>query len=293
MGVNVEPPVPNRTDEPSAGPATLGEALFCTEAGAYARYRPGVPDAAVRLLAATLHEVPAPVLLDLGTGTAQVPRALLPVVPRMGHVDLVDINQQMLAQAMVELEPLLGACTVSAYAGEAHTFVPEGPGRRPDLVTCCRAFHWMDRRAVLEMVDRVAAPHAAVAVMGDGSLWTYNADWTVALRELIQTYLGPGRRAGTRGTYTEPGRSYEDDLAASPFSDVSEHRFPVTRAWTPESVVGYLRSTSFARPDLFADRHKEFEAEVRQLLGAYACGGTLREDAVFTVLVARRPGAAS
>ncbi|MGX1887678.1 hypothetical protein [Streptomyces sp. NPDC055287] len=72
--------------------------------------------------------MPAPVLLDLGTGTAQVPRALLPVVPRLAHVDLVDINQQMLAQAMSELEPLLGACTVCAYCGEAHTFVPEGPG---------------------------------------------------------------------------------------------------------------------------------------------------------------------
>ncbi|MBL1109895.1 class I SAM-dependent methyltransferase [Streptomyces sp. 5-8] len=293
MGVNVDPPVPSRTDEPSAGPAPLGEALFGTVADAYARYRPGVPDAAVRLLAATLHGVPAPVLLDLGTGTAQVPRALLPVVPRLAHVDLVDINQQMLAQAMTAIEPLIGTCTVSPYAGEAHTFVPEGPGRRPDLVTCCRAFHWMDRPAVLEMVDRVAAPHATVAVMGDGSLWTYDADWTVALRELIQTYLGPGRRAGARGTYTAPGRSYEDDLADSAFSDVREYRFPMTRAWTPESVVGYLRSTSFARPDLFGDRHQAFETEVRQLLGAYARGGTLREDAVFTILLARRPGAAS
>ncbi|MGW7056888.1 hypothetical protein [Streptomyces sp. NPDC054887] len=53
------------------------------------------------------------------------------------------------------------------------------------------------------------------------------------------------------------------------------------------------RSTSIARPDLFADRHKEFEAKVRQLLDAYARGGTLREDALFTVLLARRPGAAS
>jgi SAM-dependent methyltransferase len=293
MGVNVEAPVPNRPDEPSVGPAPLGEALFGTVAGAYACYRPGVPDAAIRLLAATLHGVPAPVLLDLGTGTAQVPRALLPVVPRLAHVDLVDINQQMLAQAMAELEPLLGACTASAYAGEAHTFIPEEPERRPDLVTCCRAFHWMDRPAVLEMVNQVAAPHAAVAIMGDGSLWTHDADWTAALRELIQTYLGPGRRAGTRGTYTEPGRSYEDDLAASPFSDVSEHRFPVTRAWTPESVVGYLRSTSFARPDLFGDRHQTFETEARRLLDAHAATGTLREEAVFTVLLARRPGTVS
>lgn len=278
---------------PAADSTASGEALFGTTAAEYARYRPGVPDAAVRLLAATLHGVPAPVLLDLGTGTAQVPCALLPVVPRLAHVDLVDVNQGMLALAMAELKADLGACTVSAYAGEAHTFTPQVPGRGPDLITCCRAFHWMDRAAVLEMADRVAAPHATVAIMGDGSLWTHDAEWTGALRELIQTYLGPGRRAGTRGTYATPGRSYEDDLAASPFSQLREHRFPVARAWTPETVVGYLRSTSFAQPDLFADRHQAFEAEARQLLDVHAKDGVLREESVFTVLLARRPGSSS
>ena len=279
---------------PAADSAAFGEALFGTTTAEYARYRPGVPDAAVRLLAATLHGVPAPVLLDLGTGTAQVPRALLSVVPRLAHVDLVDVNQAMLAQAVAELkEAAPGACSVSAYVGEAHTFTSQPPGRGPDLITCCRAFHWMDRAAVLEMADRVAAPHATVAVMGDGSLWTHDAEWTGALRELIQTYLGPDRRAGTRGSYATPGRTYEDDLAASPFSELREHRFPVARAWTPKTVVGYLRSTSFARPELFADRHEAFEAEARQLLDVHAKNGVLREEAVFTVLMARRPGSSS
>ncbi|MET9802488.1 methyltransferase domain-containing protein [Streptomyces sp. NPDC006368] len=158
MGVNNEPlPVPDHRDEPSAGPEPSGEALFGTAAGEYARYRPGVPAGAVRLLAATLHGGPAPVLLDLGTGTGQVPRALLPVVPRMAHVDLVDVNHQMLAQAMAELEPLRGACTVSAYAGEAHTFAPRILGQRPDLVTCCRAFLYVDERRTIKDIAALAA----------------------------------------------------------------------------------------------------------------------------------------
>lgn len=44
------------------------------------------------------------------------------------------------------------------------------------------------------------------------------------------------------------------------------------------------------RPALFADRHREFEAETLRLLQADARGGVLKEDAVFTVLLARRPG---
>lgn len=121
--------------------------------------------------------------------------------------------------------------------------------------------NWMSRAEVLNLADRVAVPNAVVAIMEDSSLWTYEADWTAAFRGLIQTYLGNDRRAGTRGTYAGRGRSYEEDLADSAFSDVAEHCFPVARAWRPEDVLGYLRTTSSARPALFAGRHHEFEAE--------------------------------
>ncbi|WP_435057725.1 methyltransferase domain-containing protein [Streptomyces sp. bgisy060] len=273
--------------------AVSDETLFGADVADYARYRPGLPDAAIHLLAATQHGVPDPVLLDLGTGTGQVPRALLPVLRRLVHIDLVDVHQHMLEAARAALEPVRGSCTVSAFTGEAHTFTPAMPGLAPTLITSCRSFHWMSRPRVLAMADRVAAPHAVVAIMGDGSLWTHEADWTATLRRLIQTYLGDDRRAGTRGTYAGPGRPYEDDLADSAFSDVSEHCFPVARAWTPEDVLGYLRTTSFARPALFADRYREFEAEALGLLKAHARGGVLKEDAEFTVLLARRPGGAA
>ncbi|MFD9792524.1 class I SAM-dependent methyltransferase [Streptomyces sp. NPDC059070] len=273
-----------------ASEAVSDDALFGSEAAAYTRYRPGLPDSAVRLLAATQHGVPAPVLLDLGTGTGQVPRALLPVLHRMAHVDLVDVNASMLEAARAVLEPFLGACTVDAFTGAAHTFAPAVPGRAPTLITCCRSFHWMSRPEVLSMADRVSAPRAVVAIMGDGSLWTHRADWTAALRELIQSYLGEDRRAGTRGTFAGPGHSFEDDLAASAFSEVAEHSFPVARAWAPEGVLGHLRTTSFARPALFAGRHHEFEAAALRLLQDHARCGVLKEDAVFTVRLARRPG---
>ncbi|WP_246212561.1 hypothetical protein [Streptomyces abyssomicinicus] len=127
---------------------------------------------------------------------------------------------------------------------------------------------------------------------GDGSLWTCDADWTAALRDLIRSRLGTARRAGAHGTYTEPGRSFRDELAASAFSEVTRHAFPVVRNRTPEDVMGYLRTTGFARPALFSGRHQEFETEALSLLHAHAHGGVLREDAVFEVLLARRPAGA-
>lgn len=294
-----------RRSRPTAGPDTPGpapargqEALFARAADDYARYRPGLPDAAVRLLADTLSGTPAPVLLDLGTGTGQVPRALLSAVPGLAHIEAVDVSRRMLDRARDALAPALGRCTLTLVhaAADAYGPRPPSPGERarmPDLVTCCRSYHWMDGPAVLAMADRVAAPDATVAIMGDGSLWTHPAEWTRALRRLIQDHLGSERRAGTLGSYAEPRRSYAEDLAASAWRDVTEHRVPVARSWTPEHVLGYLRTTSFAGPELFGERHNAFEDEARALLHAHAAGGgSLLEDAVFTVLLARRgPGA--
>ncbi|MFD6464832.1 class I SAM-dependent methyltransferase [Streptomyces goshikiensis] len=257
----------------------------------YARYRPRLPDQVVELLASELTGPATPRLLDLGAGTGQVALSMLPVLPPTTRMDLVDQDEGMLRTALDELRTHLGERTATAHAVPAEKFAPDQPDYQADLVTCCRAFQWMDRPAVLAMADRVTAPHAAVAIMGDGSLWTHQAEWAMALKALIQSHLGEDRRAGTSGTYREPGRRYEDDLSDSPFSNIEEHRIPFTRAWTPRTVLGYLRSTSFARPDLFTD-HTGFEEQAHALLLAHACDGSLNEDGVFTVLLAHRPGVA-
>ncbi|MEU2251376.1 class I SAM-dependent methyltransferase [Streptomyces sp. NPDC019224] len=266
--------------------------LFDATADDYSRHRPGLPDEVVHLLAGPLRGIHRLALLDLGTGTGQVPAALLPVLPQLARLDLVDADRDMLHQADLTLRPLLAGRAAAFHPVRAEEFTPPQERYRADLVTCARAFHWMDRPAVLAMVDRVTAPGATLAIMGDGSLWTHPAPWTVALRQLIQSSLGSERRAGTTGVYAEPGRRYEGDLAESAFSDVEEHHVPLRRVWTPETVVGYLRSTSFARPGLFGDRHPRFETEVRALLEHAAPESGLVEDGVFDVLLARRPGGA-
>ena len=65
--------------------------------------------------------------------------------------------------------------------------------------------------------------------------------------------------------------------------------FPVTRTWGPHEVLGYLRTTSFAAPELFAERHQAFDDEALALLHAHAVDGSLVEEATFRVLLAWRP----
>ncbi|WP_406011898.1 class I SAM-dependent methyltransferase [Streptomyces sp. NBC_00984] len=175
--------------------------LFDSAAPDYARYRPGIPDEAIQLLARTLEGIDRPTLLDPGSGTGQVSVGLLPALAQIGRVDLVDRDEDMLRTASELLRPLLGQSAAAYHAFASEEFTAPFAGYRADLVTCSRAFHWMDRQAALAMADRVTTPGATVAVMGDGSLWTYEAKWTLALKGLIQSYLGTVRRAGTTGVY--------------------------------------------------------------------------------------------
>ncbi|MFF4174075.1 hypothetical protein [Streptomyces sp. NPDC001744] len=119
-------------------------------------------------------------------------RVLVPVP----LLDLVDVNRHVLGAAPTALEPVRGSCSVSVFTGGAHVFTPAVPGRAPTLITRCRSFHRMARPGVLDMADRTAAPHAVLAIRGDGSLRTHVSDWTIALRGLIQTCLGEGASRG-------------------------------------------------------------------------------------------------
>ena len=75
---------------------------------------------------------------------------------------------------------------------------------------------------------------------------------------MIQEFLGKQCRAGAT-VFNVPSTPYEQVLAASPFSRVRTFRIPVLRAWVAPRVMGYLASTSFAKPSLFGDRLPQFE----------------------------------
>ncbi|MER5780212.1 methyltransferase domain-containing protein [Streptomyces mobaraensis] len=262
---------------------------FAGTAPFYRRYRPGLPSEAVALLARSVADVDEPVLLDLGSGTGQVPLALHSV---FAQVDMVEPDAGMVAEAKRLLPFLEGpGQTVRIHHAKAEDFTPPDETWRANLVTICRAFHWVSQGPVLDRLDGWTAPYATVAVMGDRSLWTLEADWTKALRELIQSFLGDDRRAGPSDIFNPHNRPYAEVLAESPFGDVQEYRFEERREWTPLQVLGYLASTSFASRAVFGDRWPAFERRALRLLVEHCDEGTglLTEDNTFSVLLAIRP----
>ncbi|MFE2426939.1 class I SAM-dependent methyltransferase [Streptomyces sp. NPDC059373] len=251
----------------------------------YAAFRPGIPEDVVRVLDGAVPSTSPRRLLDIGTGPGFVVKALM---PHFDDIIALDPEPDMLVAAEHLLRPVLPAQSrLLLQHGTAEDFTAS-PGWQADLVTICRAFHWLDQAAVLSRLDQQVTPHGAVAVLSDHSLWTARTPWQQAIRALIQEFLGEQRRAGT-AVFNPPSTPYEQVLAASAFSQVRTYRIPVVRAWVVATVLGYLASTSFAKPSLFGDRLPQFEQAATNLLTDYATDGVLIEDNTFTVLIAHRP----
>ncbi len=258
--------------------------VFRGTVGFYRQYRPGIPQDVADIL-----DVAAPArsprrLLDVGTGTGLVVEALL---GRFDDIIAIDNDPDMLAAAEAALRPQLPAGTdLLLQQVTAEEFTPP-PGWQADLVTICRAFHWLDQAAVLARLDTQVSPDGAVAIFGDNSFWTATSPWKAAVRSVIQNFLGEQRRAGT-STFQHHNRPYSDIMRESPFRQVEELTVPVTRTWAADSILGYLYSTSFAAPHLFGDRIDEFDQAVRATLTQFTATDTFEEDNEFLIRIGRR-----
>jgi trans-aconitate methyltransferase len=258
--------------------------LFQGTVDYYRQYRPSIPTEVADVLdAATVHRAPRR-LLDVGTGTGLVVEALLGT---FDDIIAIDTDADMLAAADRALRPQLktGATLLLAQT-KAEDFTP-ADGWRADLVTICRAFHWLDQATVLERLDSQVSPNGAVAIFGDHSFWVATSPWKTAVRTVIQEFLGEQRRAGA-GTFQHHDRPYSDILRESPFDQVDEVTVPVTRTWTADSILGYLHSTSFAAPHLFGDRLAEFDQTARAALATFSSTDTFIEDNEFLIRIGRR-----
>lgn len=117
--------------------------LFEGTAEFYQRYRSDVPASVASVLAEVVDGVGRPRrLLDVGTGTGFVVRALL---SEFDDIIGVDPDASMLAVAENELRPGLSPGTrLSLVRSNAEDFLPP-TGWLADLVTVCRTFHWLDQ----------------------------------------------------------------------------------------------------------------------------------------------------
>ncbi|MGA5699037.1 class I SAM-dependent methyltransferase [Peterkaempfera bronchialis] len=258
--------------------------LFSGTADYYRQYRPGIPEEVASVLDQAVAPGKPRRLLDIGTGTGLVAEALL---GRFDDIIAIDNDPDMLKGAEAALRPQLpDGASLSLIESTAENFKPP-VGWRADLVTICRAFHWLDQATVLARLDDQVAPGGAVAILGDNSFWAADSPWKQSVRAVVQSFLGEERRAGD-STFKHHDRPYSEIMEESPFNRVEEIRVPVNRTWSTDSILGYLYSTSFAAPHLFGGRPGEFEAAVESALAQHSTEDVFPEDNEFLIRIGRR-----
>lgn len=135
--------------------------LFRGTVSFYRQYRPGIPQSVAGILDAAVGRGKPRRLLDVGTGTGLVVEALL---GRFDDIIAIDNDADMLAAAEAALRPQLPEGTaLLVRQATAEEFMPPA-GWLADLVTICRAFHWLDQATVLARLDTQVSPHGAVAI---------------------------------------------------------------------------------------------------------------------------------
>jgi ubiquinone/menaquinone biosynthesis C-methylase UbiE len=108
-----------------------------------------------------LHEVRAPLVLDVATGTGRLPLALLQMPTFQGRIVALDLSRRMLTVAAEKLAPYGNRVALLHHAAESLPF----PDDTFDLVTCLEALEFMmDPRRVLSELVRVLRPGGLLVI---------------------------------------------------------------------------------------------------------------------------------
>ena len=252
---------------------------FQSAAGFY-HHRLFYPDRLIRRVIALTGLAPGEAVLDLGTGPGLL---AVPFAAAGMAVTAADPEPLMLDAAAAAAQA--ANVTVSLWQGGSYELTPQmGPYR---LVTIGRAFHWMDRAATLDMLDRIVAPGGAVAFFHDAHPDVPENRWFRTLREISDRYSRDVGDVADRKVGAH--RRYEPYLFASAFSQLDGLSVTCRTEITLDEMVGRAYSMSTCAPARLGDRQAAFESDLRAALTPFATDGKFIEIAEMVAMVARRP----
>ena len=240
----------------------------------YERFRLAYPPRLIARVAGLLALAPGDAVLDLGCGTG-----FLAVAFAQAGMDVTAADPEPLMLDAAAMAAREAGVALRLWQGGSAELTPVlGPYR---LITMGRAFHWMDRAATLEMLDRIVAPDGAVALFHDRHPDVEENRWFKVLGEVSETWR---RRTGVaRGEGAH--RRYEPYLLASAFREIDSLGVTVRRDLTVDEIIGRAFSQSFV-PD--GEAKGAFEQDLRAGLQALSPNGTFVEIAELVAVVARR-----
>lgn len=220
-------------------------------------------------------------LLDVGSGTGEIPLLLAPLYD---EVVGLDADEDMIAEAREEALRRGHRNTTWVNARAEELPLDLGTFR---TATFAQSFHWMDRQRVAATVFEMLEPNGAWVHVDTKTHRGAASDEQLShpqpprreIEELVERYLGPVKRAG-QGTLPSGTPSGEGEIMvaagfAGPRRRVLDGRRVFERS--EDEIVASIFSVTSSAPHLFGSRLAEFEQGMRQVLRRVSPGGRFCE----------------
>lgn len=196
---------------------------FSKQAGLYAKFRPGYPEALIRRVVDLVPE--KKLAWDCATGNGQVAKML---APHFRQVVGTDISKKQLdhATALPNVTFQIGKAEKTDFADSSL-----------DLITVGQAIHWFDHGGFHREVSRIAKPGGILAVFGYPLLTTAEP-LNGAIAHFYHQIVGP---------FWDAERRHIDERWARipfPFEKIEMPHFEQRYVWTFPQLLGYLKTWS-------------------------------------------------
>ena len=245
--------------------------LFQGTAKYYSKYRNGYDDELYDEISRKAKLDKNSVVLDIGTGTGTIAHNL---ASRVKTIYGLDPSEEMLDEAKrIAGEQCLD--NIVFLKDVAENIDQYDELQNLDLVTFGASLHWVkDIDAMFVKVADVLKPGGWMSIQFGAlvHIWTEDPEqgWRYDVTKIIQKYLGKDRKAGDglfKNKVSRKGATFEEKLLARPdlYTGLCRIEIEHTATWTPERVIGFLYSTSFARKDYFGEQLGDFETDVKGL----------------------------
>jgi ubiquinone/menaquinone biosynthesis C-methylase UbiE len=246
------------------------DAGFADSVAYYDRYRLNYPARLIARVAGLAGLKPGDSVLDLGCGTGMLAASFA----RAGMaVTAMDPEPQMLAQARLNAQAA-GTQMTFLQGGSQELACDMGPFR---LAVMGRSFHWMDRAAVLAMLDRIVTPNGGLALFHAAHPPVEENGWFKILCDVQARY----RRRAPGGGH----KRYEPFLFASAFTEIDTLSVTIRQPLALDDIVG--RAFSMSASSLPA--REEFATTLSAALRELSPDGKFIEVAELVAVLARRP----
>jgi ubiquinone/menaquinone biosynthesis C-methylase UbiE len=224
-------------------------------------------------------------LLDLACGTGQISFGMR---GSFAEIWAVDQEPDMIGFAQRKAVES-GVRNITFATSSAQEFV--APGESFDLIAVGNAFHRLPRDAVASKARVWLRPGGYAALVWSQPPWEGNAPWQTAMSAVCDrwmTKLGAHSRVPPGWEQSRNERPDDVILRDAGMQPVGQYQFPTPHEWTPETLTGFVFSTSVLSRAVLGGHADRFAGDLRAEIIAVEPNGRLSQTIDFAYQLARR-----